>query len=138
MGKRRQAREFALQALYLSETGKMSITEALAIVTMTSSLDETAWKFVEELALGTESNKTSLDLHIQQIAKNWELARMASVDRNLLRLASYELRYCKETPINVIIDEALEIAKVYSSQDSSKFINGILDKLKSIRVVPAA
>lgn len=130
MGRRRQGREFALQSLYLIDVGGMNRSEASLTVGHGSKLDAAAREFAESLIAGTETHRASLDEHIRTVAQNWELGRMASVDRNLLRLASYELLHCPETPVSVVIDEALEIAKVYSSHDSSKFINGILDKIK--------
>ncbi|MFH1723925.1 MAG: transcription antitermination factor NusB [Elusimicrobiota bacterium] len=133
MGRRRQARELALQTLYLAETGRMSVSEAMLIVRAGAKLDEKSESFARELAEKTADHRKALDAYIQKIAKNWELGRMAAVDRNLLRMASYELLNCPETPVSVVIDEALEIAKKFSSQDSSKFVNGILDKIKAHR-----
>ena len=130
MGRRRQAREFALQSLYLTDISKMSGAEAMLTVGAGSKLDDGTRDFARALVEGTEKHGASLDGHIRNVAQNWELGRMASVDRSLLRLASYELLHCPETPVSVVIDEALEIAKVFSSSDSSKFINGILDKIK--------
>ncbi len=108
----------------------MSGAEAASSVGAGSKLDKVTRDFAKGLIDGTESHRASLDVHIRGVAKNWELGRMASVDRSLLRLSSYELLHCPDTPVSVVIDEALEIAKVYSSHDSSKFINGILDKIK--------
>jgi N utilization substance protein B len=130
MGRRRQGREFALQSLYLVDVGGMSRAEAMTVVGHGSKIDAATREFADSLIAGTEKHQGALDGHIRGVAKNWELGRMASVDRNLLRLASYELLHCPDTPVSVVIDEALEIAKVYSSHDSSKFINGILDKIK--------
>ncbi|MFA5140785.1 MAG: transcription antitermination factor NusB [Elusimicrobiota bacterium] len=130
MGRRRQAREFALQALYLSDTGSVPIEDAFGILAPRYSMDEKTSEFARGLARGTVEHQQDLDVRIQSVAENWELKRMAAVDRSLLRMASYELLFCPETPVGVIIDEALEIAKVFSSQDSSRFINGILDKIK--------
>lgn len=128
MGKRRQARELALQALYLTDAGGMSPAEALNAVGAWSVDDKTA-AFANDLVEGVFERRKALDKSIQTAAKNWELARMAVVDRNLLRMASFELLHAPETPVSVVIDEALEIAKTYSSQESSRFINGILDKI---------
>lgn len=133
MGRRRQARELALQALYLADAARMSGEEALLIVRAGSEVDEKAETFARQLTLGTLSDLADLDERIAKVAKNWDLGRMAAVDRNILRMASYELLRCPETPISVVIDEALEIAKAYSSEDSSAFINGILDKVKACR-----
>jgi len=77
--------------------------------------------------------RVEIDALIEQYAKNWNLERMAAVDRNIIRLAAYEIMDMPETPINVIIDEAVEISKKYSTADSGKFVNGILDKLKAVR-----
>jgi len=77
--------------------------------------------------------RSDIDALIEQYAKNWDLERMAAVDRNIIRLAAFEIMDMPETPINVIIDEAVEISKKYSTKDSGKFVNGILDKLKAVR-----
>ena len=82
--------------------------------------------FAHQLFSGTIENIASLDTLITKFAENWELDRMAAIDRNILRLAAYEIVEMPETPINVIIDEAVEIAKKYSTLDSGKFVNGVL------------
>ena len=91
MGRRRQARECALQALYLCDTSSMSAEEALACVRAGSDLDEASARFASELACGASKGRKALDERIGRLAKNWSLERMASVDRSLLRLAAYEL-----------------------------------------------
>ena len=133
MGRRRQGRETALQALYLCDTGKMSVEEAFRIVSYGSPADEKTLIFARELADGAEAHKEALDAHIRTVARNWSLERMAVVDRNILRMSSFELIHHPKTPVKVVIDEALEIAKSFSSAESSKFINGILDKIKDER-----
>ncbi|TPW19800.1 MAG: N utilization substance protein B [Elusimicrobia bacterium] len=133
MGRRRQGRETALQALYLCDTGKMSVEEAFRIVAYGSPADEKTLAFARELADGAEAHKDALDAHIRTVARNWSLERMAVVDRNILRMSSFELIHHAKTPVKVVIDEALEIAKSFSSAESSKFINGILDKIKDER-----
>ncbi|HAH06361.1 MAG TPA: transcription antitermination factor NusB [Elusimicrobia bacterium] len=137
MGRRRQARELALQALYLADAARMSAEEAFQVVSL-GALDEKGELFARGLTLGTAERLAELDALIQKVAQNWEVARMACVDRNLLRMASYELLHCPDTPVSVVIDEALEIGKKYSSEDSSRFLNGILDKVKDGREDPAA
>ena len=89
--------------------------------------------FAVKIFKGVCDKKAEIDVLIAQYAKNWELERMAAVDRNIIRLAAYEIIDMPETPINVIIDEAVEISKKYSTKDSSKFVNGVLDKLKAAR-----
>ena len=89
--------------------------------------------FAVKIFKGVCEKRDEIDALIAKYAKNWELDRMAAVDRNIIRLAAYEIIDMQETPINVIIDEAVEISKKYSTKDSSKFVNGILDKLKAAR-----
>jgi len=127
------AREIALQALYLMDTSGTPEPEALAAVIRRDPADEKALAFARELARGAHARREALDRHIQETARNWALPRMAAVDRNILRLAAYELLFCPETPVRVVIDEAIEISKKYSTEDSSRFINGILDKIKDRR-----
>ncbi|MBI5630115.1 MAG: transcription antitermination factor NusB [Elusimicrobia bacterium] len=133
MGKRRQARELALQALYVMDTAGTSESKALDSVNCKGEADEKTFLFVCELVRGTAGHREALDRHIEETAKNWTLIRMAAVDRNVLRLAAYEILHSPQTPVNVVIDEAIEIARKFSTEESTKFINGILDKLKALR-----
>jgi N utilization substance protein B len=133
MGIRRQAREAALQLLYLADNCDFSPEEALYYI-KTLDLKDGGVQFAERLFLGAWGKKELLDRVISEHAQNWELDRMAAVDRNILRLSAFEILDMSETPINVIIDEAVEIAKTFSTSDSGKFVNGILDKLKHIRI----
>lgn len=133
-GTRRQAREWALQALYLSDASGMIPERAVAVLQAElRALGEVAGPFAESLYRGTLADRKDLDEKIQSIADNWEISRMSVVDRNLLRLATHELISDYETPVAVVIDEALEIGKKYSSADSSRFLNGVLDKAKKFR-----
>jgi N utilization substance protein B len=133
MGIRRQAREAALQMLYLSDNCNYTFDEALGPFFQTLDLQSGSREFARQLYEGTWSRKEAIDHLITQYAENWELDRMAVVDRNILRLSAFEITGMPETPINVIIDEAVEIAKKFSTADSGKFVNGILDKLKTAR-----
>ena len=134
MGRRRQAREIALQALYILDTAGTPRGEAFAAVNRRSDPgDEKTLEFARGLFEGAVELRAELDEQIEATAANWSVPRMAAVDRNILRLASYELIYRTDTPINVIIDEAIEIARKFSTEDSTKFINGILDNLKARR-----
>lgn len=90
---------------------------------------ESTKKFVEDLVAGTIRNIGEIDRVIQETAENWDLNRMAAVDRNIIRLAIYEIIYRDDIPSAVTINEALEIAKKYSSLESVPFINGLLDKV---------
>lgn len=133
MGIRRQARETTLQLLYLCDNCHFNADEALHSFFDTLELPQECKEFAQQLFFGTWEKHTVLDELITRYAENWALDRMAAIDRNILRLATYEIIEMPETPINVIIDEAVEIAKRYSTSESSKFVNGILDKLKSAR-----
>jgi len=133
MGTRRQARETALQLLYLCDITHFK-PEDVGEDTWTSfKLQGPNLEFSKHLFEGSSRHKQQLDLLISGHAENWTLDRMAALDRNILRLAAFEITDMPETPINVIIDEAVEIAKKYSTVDSGKFVNGILDKLKTAR-----
>lgn len=107
----------------------MSVQEALLIVKAGSTLDTASEEFAGRLAVGTSERMEELDERIRKVARNWALERMAAVDRNLLRLASYEMLHGEDAPAGVVIDEALEIAKIYATAESARFINGILDKI---------
>ncbi len=134
MGRRRQAREIALQTLYIIDTSRTEQEEAFAIVNRRDEVDdEKTLEFAKELVSGALTQKPALDALIEGAAQNWALARMAAVDRNVLRLSAYELLNLPETPVNVVIDEAIEIVRKFSTEDSTRFINGILDKLKEHR-----
>ena len=134
MGTRRQAREWALQALYLSDASKLTREQAMGVLHREfNDLGPVAGPFAQDLYFGTLDTIDDLDTKIQACADNWEISRMSCVDRNLLRLASHELLGKFETPVPVVIDEALEIAKKFSSADSSRFLNGILDKVKQYK-----
>ena len=134
MGRRRQSREIALQALYIIDTSGTPAAEAFKIVNRREQPDEVkTLEFARELLEGTMSHRAHLDKLIEGAAQNWALSRMAAVDRNVLRLSAFELLHRLETPVNVIIDEGIEIARKYSTEDSTRFINGILDKLKEHR-----
>ena len=127
---RRKAREYALQMLFQSEfAGREKVITFHEDFLPAAKEKEGMKNFVEELVTGTIRNIEEIDLVIQGAAENWDLGRMAAVDRNILRLAIYEILYRDDIPSAVTINEALEIAKKYSSLESVPFINGLLDKV---------
>ena len=127
---RRKAREYALQMLFQSEFAGKEKRGAYPEDLMPSAKEKDGTKkFVEELITGTIRNIEEIDKVIQAAADNWDLNRMAAVDRNILRLAIFEILYRDDIPSAVTINEALEIAKKYSSLESVPFINGLLDKI---------
>ena len=93
--------------------------------------------FADPLIRGTLEHRDAIDEHIKKHAKNWELHRIAAVDRNIMRLAIYEMLFREDIPPIVSINEAVDIAKKFSTQDSGKFVNGILDKVRSELMRPA-
>lgn len=138
MGRRRLAREIALQALYVADVSRTPAEEAFAIVTRRAddAPDPETLEFARALALGALARRDELDGLIQERAENWAMNRMAAVDRNVLRLAAYELAARPDTPLGVVIDEAIEIVRKYSAEEATRFVNGVLDALKSLREVP--
>lgn len=132
MGSRRKARECALQMLFAADVAEMPADEVVRSYWAElgeSDLDETAREFATRLAARTLSNLELLDERIRSRAEHWRISRMAVVDRNILRLAVYEFLY-EPTPRTVAINEALEIARRFSTYEATQFINGILDAIK--------
>ena len=138
MGRRRLAREIALQALYVADVSGTPAPEAFAIVIRreANDADQDTLEFARVLALGALERRDELDGLIQERAANWAMNRMAAVDRNVLRLAAYELVARPDTPLGVVIDEAIEIVRKYSTEEATRFVNGVLDALKSLREAP--
>ena len=132
MGSRRKARECALQMLFaadVSEASSEDVVRSYWAELGESDLDDTAREFATRLAAQTLSNLELLDERIRSRAEHWRISRMAVVDRNILRLAVYEFLY-EPTPRTVAINEALEIARRFSTYEATQFINGILDAIK--------
>jgi len=132
VGARRRAREIALQMLYENDVAGTAPGEMFTRTDLQTAPEATR-RFAERLVTGTLANRGDLDDLISKQADNWRLARMPVVDRNILRLALFELLHEPDTPHPVVIDEALEIAKRYSTPRSSQFINGILDGVLKAR-----
>lgn len=127
MGVRRRGRELALQLLYQRE---LAGGEVDALAASSSDLQEVppaAREFASALLRGVIAHLAEIDRELTGQADNWRLERMAAVDRNILRLAMFELLHEPDTPVSVVIDEAIELAKRYGSERSSQFVNGVLD-----------
>ncbi|MBU0686464.1 MAG: transcription antitermination factor NusB [Candidatus Margulisbacteria bacterium] len=129
MGKRSTARRLAMQALFQSDLSGYDIDKTLKDTFDTGEFIDDTKSFSTELAKGTWDHKDEIDKTISAQAVDWSLERMGVVDRNILRLGIFELKYQKGTPASVIINEAVELAKKFGSDDSAKFINGILGAL---------
>ncbi len=129
MGTRRLGRELALQALYALDLNPMDTRRFLLTFWEQNPSPQEARNYAGLLVEGVVTRRADLDHLIKSKAQHWALARMARVDLNLLRLAAYELLYRDDVPKKVIINEAIEIAKKFGSEDSSAFVNGILDEI---------
>jgi N utilization substance protein B len=128
--KRRRGREYALQFLFRFDfTGERPDGKDFDEFWADLDRDAEVRKFSENIIFGTLDNLSEIDLVLQKAAEHWVLQRMAAVDRNILRCAAYELLYREDIPSTVTINEAIEIAKKYSSTESASFINGILDTI---------
>jgi N utilization substance protein B len=126
--KRRTAREKALQAIFQIDVSQTTTEDALEHVLEEKPSDA----YLEKLVSGVVEHREEIDTHITRHLEKWTLERLAHVDRNLLRVSVYELLYCQDdVPVNVVIDEAVEIAKIYGDEQSSKFINGVLSNVKN-------
>ncbi len=139
MASRRRAREFALQALYQADICELAVGSSLNVLwscVMDGDGMEDARppaseevEFAQRLGFGVESRRDDIDKLIEQCSINWRLARMPVVDRNILRMATYELMECNDIPATVSINEAVELAKKYGGGDSRAFVNGIVDRM---------
>ena len=131
MGKRRRSRELALQVLYQLDITKQDAIRAIAQSRDHFSEKEERDGFAERIVLGVLEHGQEIDRLIEQYSENWRLDRMSMIDRNILRMALFELLYCEDIPPKVTLDEAIELGKRYGSEDSGSFINGILDRIQN-------
>jgi N utilization substance protein B len=134
MGRRREGREAAIQFLFARDLqGETKPEDADVFWTLHSARTSTR-AFAESLIKGVLAHQEQIDSGITQLLENFSFERLAAVDRNVLRVASYELLYCPEVPTPVILNEAIDIAKALSAGESGSFVNGVLDKLsRSLR-----
>ena len=132
MGARRKARVCALQMLFQYDISRPRVEDLTTTYwdSFGDEIGDVAREFSNQLALGSISHLEEVDDLIKQRAENWRISRMAVVDRNILRLAIYEFLYQSDTPRTVVINEALEIARRFSTFEATQFINGILDAIK--------
>ena len=135
MPKRTQARENALKILYQIDISKISAQDCVDdFYGANIDVDSDVQNFSISLVNGATDNIENIDKIISEAASNWQINRMATIDRNILRLSSYELLYCEDIPPKVSINEAVELAKKFGDSESSRFVNGILDKIHKTRV----
>jgi N utilization substance protein B len=128
---RRQSRELALQALYACEIGDdPDCVAVLTSLTDEGGIDPSAAEYAKTLVVKVLSQRAHIDALLQQHTANWDVKRMTAIDRNILRMAVAELEFGPEVPFKVVIDEAVELAKQYGTDDSSKFVNGVIDSIR--------
>jgi N utilization substance protein B len=132
MTRRTRGREIALQVLYQSDLNPGLATEEIRrFVERRLLSDKKLCEFTRALIAGVHEHQPRIDALISEVAENWRIDRMAAIDRNILRLGAFEILYCPDVPTKVAINESLELAKRYSTGQSSRFVNGILDRLLS-------
>ncbi len=130
MGSRTRARECALQALYQLDTSGGEPRDVLrGILAHFEEADDDTARFAEQLVRGVQAERQQIDELIQKSSAHWKLDRMARVDRNILRLAVYEMLRRADVPLRVSLNEAIELGKKFGSEESSAFVNGVLDKI---------
>ena len=130
MGSRRKAREKALQILFQLDFDGADIESICSEFWKTHPVVQKTRDFAEELVRGTIARHESIDEMITSTVANWSIERLTSVDRTILRFATYELMYMPEVPPKVTINEAIEIGKAFGTEESGGFINGVLDKIR--------
>lgn len=128
MMKRRQAREKAFQILFQIDINDIGPDKAIEY----AEDEEEINAFTKELVFGVMGHKDQVDKMISEHLENWSFKRLASVERTILRIATYEIKYIEDIPIKVSINEAVDIAKLYGDEKSSKFVNGVLSKLVNV------
>jgi N utilization substance protein B len=131
-GPRHQGREAALQVLYFWEVGRATPEDALNAFFTEHSPDapDGVRAFARDLVQGTITEVAALDALIEQHSQNWRMSRLAIIDRLILRMAAWELEHERDTPSAVVLDEALELARTFSTEEAVKFVNGVLDGIR--------
>jgi N utilization substance protein B len=139
MTRRSRGREVALQVLYqIEQNPGMAVGEVRQFIDRRLLADPKLVEFTLDLIAGVRQHQPRIDEMIKEVAENWRLDRMAAIDRNILRLGAYEMLFRTEVPAKVAINEALELAKRYSTAQSSRFVNGILDRVLQLHATPPA
>ncbi len=130
MGSRRNSRELAMQALYYMDMRQDDSDEMLDHFSDNFTSSDKANHFFLILVQGVVQTKSEIDAIIESFSDNWKLSRMSCVDRNIIRIAVYELLCCRDIPLKVSINEAIDVGKKFGTEESGAFINGILDSIR--------
>ena len=133
-GARRKARALALQALYEVDSVRHELEGVVTNLLAKGELSEENAAFVRELVNGVIQNREKIDHNIQNFAPAWPIQQIPVVDRNILRLAIFEILFDNKTPVKVAINEAVELAKMFGSDNSPKFVNGVLGSVSTLAV----
>ena len=134
MGVRRKARAIALQVLYEFDSVGHDAEKVLANLLADTGLSEDNAAFAQDLVNGVIQNKEQIDQHIKKFAPAWPLEQIPIIDRNILRLAIFEILLDNNVPVKVAINEAVELAKMFGGDNSSKFVNGVLGSVSALAV----
>ena len=129
MGARHSGREAALQMLFQLEASAASASQVIELFWRSFEADPEGRPYADEIVRGVDQKIADVDKKIASASQNWRLERMGRVDRNLLRLGTFELMEKRDVPRAVVIDEAVELAKSYGTEVSSSFVNGVLDRI---------
>ncbi|MEE4356938.1 MAG: transcription antitermination factor NusB [Desulfococcaceae bacterium] len=129
MKNRRTSREKALEALFYMDIRQDISREALELYCLCFPLTEKTSDFFQTVTRGVMRNRSHIDTVLARFSDNWKISRMSCVDRNIMRIAVYEMFYCADIPYKVSINEAIDIGKKYGTDESGSFINGILDRI---------
>ena len=130
MGTRRRARELAMQALFYMDTHQNSSKRMLDLFCENFTLPQKVRPFFLKLVNGVTATQLQIDDLIERYSKNWKVQRMSCVDRNVMRVAVFEMLFCPDIPPKVSINEAIDVAKKYGTEESGAFINGIVDRIR--------
>ena len=130
MGTRRRARELAMQALFYMDMNDEHSEELLDRFCQNFSPSHRTMSFLLKIVNGVLGARSEIDVLIERFSQNWKIQRMSLVDRNVMRIAVYELLYCEDIPPKVSINEAVDVGKKYGSEESGAFINGIIDSVR--------
>lgn len=133
-GRRHRGRELALRVLFELEGTDKDATNALRYQADDTGATPDVEAFARQLVIGVLEELERVDGSIEQASSNWRLEELGKVERAILRLGAYELLFLSETPVSVVIDEAVELAKAYAGEEAGRFVNGVLGRIASERV----
>ncbi len=132
MGNRRRSRELAMQALFYVDMSQNKSKEILDLYLQSFTPSKKVLPFFLELVNGVIGERDRIDTMIKRFSSNWKMSRMSCVDRNIMRIAVYEMLYCGDIPLKVSINEAIDVGKKFGTEESGAFINGILDSVRLV------